>query len=154
MIYINGLDNIIQFELRCLTYKEYSMITLSKTTNDGDYYWPIITLVFNDDMDLYSNIPEDLDILNTIWNNKFEYIVSKSAFYEWRNKDYYDNHECFVGLTIATDKKNRGLFIHLTLPNTRYHWVIDFNTMEFNSYDKYCYNENNWETIYDNKIII
>ena len=145
-VFKEGIENLEQLELRFMTYKNYRLITLSKS-GGGYIYFPVITVLFDEFMNLLAEEPEDLDIIHITWNKNLEILVPQSVFYHWRDKDYYNDKECEVNLTVESDTENKGLYVRLILPNTMFHWVIDFNTMEVYSYDRYCYECNNWKEV-------
>ena len=145
-VFKEGIENLEQLELRFMTHKNYKIIILSKS-GGGHIYFPVITVLFDEFMNYLTEEPEDLDIIHTDWNENLEIIVPQSVFYHWRPADYYNNKDCEVNLTVETDVENRGLYVRLILPNTTFHWVVDFNTMEIYSYDRYCYECNNWKEV-------
>lgn len=149
-VFKEGIENLEQLELRFMTYKNYKIIILSKS-GGGYIYFPVITVLFDEFMNYLTEEPEDLDIIHTEWSEKLEIIVPQSVFYHWRSADYYNNKDCEVNLTVESDVENRGLYVRLILPNTTFHWVIDFNTMEIHSYDRYCYECNNWKEVCNTK---
>ena len=145
-VFKEGIENLEQLELRFMTHKNYKIIILSKS-GSGHIYFPVITVLFDEFMNYLTEEPEDLDIIHTEWNENLEIIVPQSVFYHWRPADYYDNKDCEVNLTVESDVENKGLYVRLILPNTTFHWVVDFNTMEIYSYDRYCYECNNWKEV-------
>lgn len=142
-----GLDGIHQLRLPIMSYGDYRVIFLYAILNDDKHTNtdPLMFVMFDKNMNIVHDISKDE--INKIQNSKKTRLLNMPMIYKTTLNvntidRFYDYTECTIGLSIAVNKTDRSLLLHLMLPNRIFAWDVRFDTMGFIPTTNHSYSEN------------
>ena len=142
-----GLDGIHQLRLPIMSYGDYRVIFLYAILNDDKHTNtdPLMFVMFDKNMNIVHDISKDE--INKIQNSKKTRLLNMPMIYKTTLNvntidRFYDYTECTIGLSIAVNKTDRSLLLHLMLPNRIFAWDVRFDTMGFIPTTNHSYTEN------------
>lgn len=153
-----GLDGIHQLRLPIVEYGDYRVIYLYALLNDDNHTNtdPLMLVMIDKDMNIVHDIPKDemIKILNSETTRLLNMpMIYKTTLNVNTIDKFYDYTECTIGLSIAVNKTDRSLLLHLMLPNRIFAWDVRFDTMGFIPTTNHPYTENH-KTVFNEIIII
>lgn len=153
-----GLGGIHQLRLPIVEYRDYRVIYLYALLNDDNHTNtdPLILVIIDKDMNIVHDIPKDemIKILNSETTRLLNMpMIYKTTLNVNTIDKFYDYTECTIGLSIAVNKTDRSLLLHLMLPNRIFAWDVRFDTMGFIPTTNHPYTENH-KTVFNEIIII
>lgn len=153
-----GLNGIHQLRLPIVGYGDYKVIYLYALLNDDNHTNtdPLMFVMIDKDMNIVHNVSKDemIKILNSEKTRVLNMpMIDKSTLNVNTIDEFYDYTECTIGLSIAVNKTNRSLLLHLMLPNRIFAWDVRFDTMGFIPTTNHSYTENH-KTVFHEIIIL
>lgn len=142
-----GLDGIHQLRLPIMSYGDYRVIFLYAILNDDKHTNtdPLMFVMFDKNMNIVHDISKDE--INKIQNSKKTRLLNMPMIYKTTLNvntidRFYDYTECTIGISIAVNKTDRSLLLHLMLPNRIFAWDVRFDTVGFIPTTNHSYTEN------------
>lgn len=117
------------------------------------YHTPIFLLDINLET---KDLTKDLDyVLNNGLEVLSEIILDEGDLRSFNYGEYREQYH--FGLKVEIDREHNALYFTFTVindKNKRKHWILDIDTMNIISYNRYIFGKSKWEVLYEGEYIV